>query len=268
MEQILSALSSLAVNVAGKIVLAVIILAVGSFLIKKLLKLLKKSRFINRLEGTAQTFTLSFFKIGLYVLLVISVITILGVPTASIVTVLASAGVAIGLALQGALSNLTGGIMLVIFKPFKLGDFVTASDVSGTVIEVSLFYTVLLTPDNRKVTVPNGNLMNTSITDYSSEEFRRVDLAFSCSKTESPSKVQDIIMNVLKSHEKVLSAPSEPFARLSGGTNEAMEFAARVWCKNADYWDVYFDITQKVTEAFAENGIRVPAVAVRSESDK
>lgn len=120
---------------------------------------------------------------------------------ASVVAVLASAGVAVGLALQGALSNLAGGIMLMIFKPFRLGDYVSAAGVEGVVKEVTLFYTVLLTVDNKRITVPNGSLMNANVTDFSSEEFRRVDLSFSCAKSEVPSKIQDIMMAVMtRSH--------------------------------------------------------------------
>ncbi|MGN0986682.1 MAG: mechanosensitive ion channel family protein, partial [Otoolea sp.] len=145
---------------------------------------------------------------GLYVLLVISIISILGVPMASVIAVLASAGVAVGLALQGALSNLAGGIMLMILKPFKLGDYVSASGVEGVVKELTLFYTVFMTVDNKKITVPNGSLMNANITNFSSEALRRVDLTFSCAKSEAPSKVQDIMITVMKANPQVLSDPA------------------------------------------------------------
>jgi small conductance mechanosensitive channel len=170
--------------------------------------------------------------------------------------------VAIGLALQGALSNLAGGIMLLVFKPFQLGDFVEAAGVSGVVKEVTLFYTVILTVDNKRVTVPNGSLMNANVTDYSSEEFRRVDLTFACAKSESPARVQELMQQVMAGNEKVLSQPAAPFARLSGGTNEAMEFTVRAWCKSADYWDVYFDLTQKITETLGGAGIQAPAARI------
>ncbi|MDD5944424.1 MAG: mechanosensitive ion channel [Clostridia bacterium] len=252
-------------SAGGKILFALIVFIIGKLLIKMVLNMLSKNKFFNKADGAVKTFTLSFVKIGLYVILVISIIGILGVPMASIVAVLASAGVAVGLALQGALSNLAGGIMLMIFRPFRLGDYVEAAGVSGVVKEVTMFYTVFLTLDNRRITVPNGSLMNANIVDYSSEELRRVDLTFSCAKSESPAAVQDMLMQVIKANPSVLSSP-EPFARLSGGTNEAMEFTVRAWCKNADYWDVYFDLTQKVTEAFAANGIKAPAVRIVSEN--
>ena len=225
---------------------------------------LSKSRMFEKTDGSVKTFSLSFANIALYVLLVISVIGILGVPMASVVTVLASAGVAVGLALQGALSNLAGGIMIMIFKPFGSGDHVEAAGVSGIIHEVTLFYTVFMTFDNTRITVPNGTLMNANIINYSSENLRRVDLVFTCAKSESPSKIQDIMMQVLNSNDKVLKSP-EPTARISGGTNEAMEFTSKAWCKNEDYWDLYFDLTQQITEAFGANGVKQPFVSISSD---
>ena len=265
MEEFLKKLVEIATTVGGKILLALLVLIVGSIVIKKLVKLIGKGKAMSKLDASVKSFTLSFIKIGLYVILVIAIISILGVPIASIITVLASAGVAVGLALQGALSNLAGGIMLMIFKPFKVGDFVEASGATGIVKEITMFYTVFLSLDNKRITVPNGALMNANVTDYSTEELRRVDLVFSCAKGEAPAKVQDLILGVVNGQEKVLKEPA-PFARLSGGTNEAMEFTVRAWCMNADYWDVYFDLTQKITEAFGENGIKAPAVRVLTET--
>ena len=178
MYMLSTTLISMATAVGGKIILALLVLIIGNILIKSILKMLAKNKIFEKAEGTVRTFMRSFVKIGLYIVLVISIIGIMGVPMASVVAVLASAGVAVGLALQGALSNLAGGIMLMIFKPFRLGDYVSAAGVEGVVKEVTLFYTVLLTVDNKRITVPNGSLMNANVTDFSSEEFRRVDLSF------------------------------------------------------------------------------------------
>ena len=265
MELLITNLTTMSTAVGGKIVLALVVFIVGNILIKTVLKMLGKSRLMEKAEGIVRTFAMSFVKIGLYVILVISIISIMGVPMASVVAVLASAGVAVGLALQGALSNLAGGIMLMIFKPFKLGDYVEAAGVEGSVKELTLFYTVFITVDNKRITVPNGSLMNANVINYSSEELRRVDLAFSCAKSEAPARVQDIILAAVKSNPKVLSSP-EPFARLIGGSSEAMEFTVRAWCRNEDYWDIYFDLTQKITEAFADNNIKAPAVRVTTET--
>ena len=259
-------LIGLATTVGTKIVFAILVLIVGKIVIGAVLKLLKKSKLMGKTDNAVATFAVSFVKIALYALLVISVIGILGVPMASVVAALASAGVAIGLALQGALANLAGGIMLMIFKPFKIDDYVEASGVSGVVKEITMFYTVMLTLDNKRITVPNGNLMNANIVDYSTEDLRRVDLDFSCAKSEDPAKVQSIMIKVMEENAKVLTTPAKPFARVSGGTNEAMNFIVRAWCKNADYWDVYFDLTQSIIEALGEAGVQAPAVRVLTEN--
>ncbi|MBR5534823.1 MAG: mechanosensitive ion channel [Ruminiclostridium sp.] len=261
MEAFSSSLMEMATAVGGKIVLALVVLIIGSAVIKKAVKLVAKSKSLDKVEGTVRSFLVSFVKIGLYVILVISIIAILGVPMASVVAVLASAGVAVGLALQGALSNLAGGIMLMIFRPFRQGDYIEAAGVDGVVQEVTLFYSVLLSLDNKRITVPNGSLMNANVVNYSTEALRRVDLTFGCAKSEAPAEIQDLIMGVLKANGKVLADPA-PFARLSGGTNEAMEFTVRVWCKSEDYWDVYFDLTQSITEAMGAKGVQAPAVRV------
>lgn len=250
---------------AGQLVFALVVLLVGHLLIRWVLKLLAGSKGMEKVDGTVRTFALNAAKMGLYVLLIISVIAIMGVPMASIVTALASAGVAIGLALQGALSNLAGGIMLMIFRPFSQGDWVDAAGVSGTVKEVTLFYTVIVSGDNKRITVPNGTLMNANVVDYSSEEFRRVDLTFACAKSEAPAKVKAIIESALV-HERILEEPALPMVRLNGATADGMEFIARVWVKNEDYWDVYFDLTQKITEALAEAGVQAPALRVLTEA--
>ena len=259
-------IGSLLVPFLGKVVFAFIVYLVGKWLIRKVLGMMGRSKRFAELDGAVRTFALSFAKLGLYALLFISIIGILGVETSSIVAAVASCGVAVGLALQGALSNLAGGIMLLIFKPFKLGDYVDAAGVSGTVTELTLFYTVLKTPDNKRITVPNGSLMNSNVVDYSCEDLRRVDLAFSCAKGESPAKIQEIMLGVMTRHEKVLQEGDKaPFARLSGGTNQSMDFTVRAWCSNADYWDVFFDLTQGITEALGAAGVQAPAFRVVSD---
>ena len=251
--------------ILGKIALALIVWLVGRFIIKKVLKLLEKNKKFQSLEGTVRTFSSSFIKIAMYVILVAGIVGILGVEMASITAVLASAGVAIGLALQGTLSNLAGGIMLVIFKPFKQGDYVDAAGASGTVTDVTLFYTVLTTVDNKRITVPNGSLMNANVVDYSAEKTRRVDLEFSCAKTESPDRVEKLILEVMAGNEKILTQPEPPFACVSGGTNESMTIIARAWVNTADYWEVYYYLTHGITTAFGEQGVQAPAVRVTSE---
>lgn len=247
-----------------RILFAAVIFVVGWLLTKAVMKALAKSKLFHHAEGSVQTFVMSIVKIGMFVLLTVIVVNTLGVPMASIITVLASAGVAIGLALQGALSNLAGGIMIIFFKPFKKGDYVDTAGASGTVDEVTLFYTTFLTPDNKRILVPNGQLMNANVVNYSSEETRRVDLNFICSNAEQPSRIESLIMDRLLSCEKVLKDP-EPFARLNENSRDAMIFSVKVWCKNDDYWDVYYDLTRSISEAFISNGVSTPTVKTRYE---
>ena len=260
----MEALANLCTTVVGKVLLAIVVWFVGKFIVNKIMGLVGKIKVLEKVEPNTRTFVLSALKWLLYIVLVVSIVAILGVPMASVITVLGTAGAAIALALQGSLSNLAGGIMLVIFRPFKVGDFVEASGVTGTVKEITLFYTVLNTVDNCRINVPNGALMNANIIDYSAEETRRVDLTFASAKSEDPQKIQSLMLEVMDQNEKVLKDPA-PFARISGGTNEAMQFTVRAWCKTADYWDVYFDLTQAITEKLGENGVQAPAVRVISE---
>ena len=261
----MSTFAEFCTSIVGKVLLALVVWFVGKFAIKKILGLMDKIKGLDKIEPNTRTFINSAVKWLLYVILIVSIVSILGVPMASVITVLGTAGAAVALSLQGSLANLAGGIMMVIFKPFKVGDFVEAAGVSGVVKEITLFYTVLNTPDNCRIHVPNGSLMNANIIDYSAEDTRRVDLTFACAKSESPAAIQKLILEAMRANEKVLADPA-PFARLSGGTNEAMQFTARAWCKSVDYWDVYFDLTQAVTEKLGENGVQAPAVRVISGS--
>ena len=260
MEQIKGMLTS----TGGNIVAAIVVSIVGYFLIKVIMKALRKLKSFEKLDQTVTRFILNFIKWVLYVLLIIAVIGILGVPMAQVIAVLASAGVAVGLALQGALSNLAGGILLMILRPFNVGDYVDAAGASGFVQSINLFYTVILTIDNKRITVPNGALMNSNVTDYTAESKRRVDLVFACAKSEKPAEIQQCILDAVAGSKFALQDPA-PFARISGGTNESMEFTVRVWCKTEDYWDLYFELNQIIVEAFAAKGVQAPAMRILNE---
>ena len=257
----LTAIGGVLVSAVSKIILALLVWFIGKWIIDKLLKLLEKVKKFQEVDETLRKFLLNGAKIVLYVVLVVSIIGILGIPIASIVTILGAAGLAVGMALQGSLSNFAGGVMLMIFRPFKVGDYINAAGGEGTVKEISLFYTVLNTIDNKTITIPNGSLMNANVTNMSAEDLRRVDLTFGCAKGEDIAKVQQTMLDVMAANELVLKDPA-PFARLSGGSNEAMEFTTRAWVKSADYWTVYFDLTQAITEALGAAGVKAPAVRV------
>ena len=249
---------------AGGIVGAIVTLIVGVIVIKLLMKALRKLKSFEKLDQTMTRFILNFIKWVLYVLLIIAVIGMLGVPMAEVIAVLASAGVAVGLALQGALSNLAGGILLMILRPFRVGDYIDAAGASGFVQAINLFYTVVLTIDNKRVTVPNGNLMNANVTNYTAEDKRRVDLVFACAKSEKPAEIQQCILDAVATSKFALTDPA-PFAHISGGTNESMEFTVRVWCETDKYWDLYFELNQIIVEAFGAKGVQAPALRVLNE---
>ena len=254
---ILEKLIELASTWGIKLLAAIILLIVGIKLIGVLTKWIKKSPKLDKLDSSLRSFLVSFSKIALYIILIITVAMILGIPATSFITILASCGVAIGLALQGSLSNFAGGIMILLFKPFKVGDFIEASGESGTVEEITVVYTVLLTPDNKRVTIPNGSLTNSVIENYSSETTRRVDLKFTTSYNADIDNVKKLLTGIAESHPMALKDPA-PMVRLSEHSDSALTYTVRIWCKNEDYWDVYFDTTEKVKKSFDENGIEIP----------
>lgn len=256
-EKILNFLFELFASLGLKIIAALIVLTVGVKLIKFVKKWVRKSHKLDKVDMGVRSFLGSFLGITLYVFLFISIAMILGIPTTSFITALASCGVAIGLALQGALGNLAGGIMILIFKPFKVGDYITASSNSGTVTNITIMYTVLKTPDNKVITIPNGTLTNSVIENYSVSETRRVDLCFTTGYECDIEKVKTILLDAADKHEKVLCDPA-PFARLINHGESALEYTLRVWCKASDYWDVNFDLIESIKKEFDANGISIP----------
>lgn len=250
-----------------KIIEAIIVLLVGLKMVKIVKKFLRKSPKLDKMDAGLRSFLGSAASILLYALIIITVAMILGVPVTSFITILASCGVAVGLALQGSLSNLAGGIMLLLFKPFKIGDYIEAAGEAGTVTEISVMYTEIITFDNKRITIPNGSLTNSVIENYSSEDTRRVDLTFNTSYANDVDAVKEVIMKVVENHPAILKTP-EPFVRLSAHKDSSLEYAVRVWCKSADYWDVYFDLMEMVKKAFDENGVQIPYPQVDIHIDK
>ena len=245
-----------------KIVIALLIYIIGKFIIGKLLKLVDKMQNAGKMDDTAKSYIRNIIKAVLYVVLVVAIISELGVPMASVITVIASAGVAVGMAMQGSLSNLAGGIMLMIFRPFNVGDYIIAGGEEGTVKSISTFYTVLNTVDNKTVSIPNGALMNSNISNCSSEDLRRVDLTFNIAGSEPIKKVQATIMKVVVATDKAMADPApdvQPVAGIPGG----LEYTVRVWCKTSDYWDVYFELMREIPTALGNAKIAGPSTPVK-----
>lgn len=244
-------------NVGLKLLAALLVLIVGRIIIKAVVKKLRNGKGAQKMEPTVAHFLANFVNIGLNIVLVVSIVAILGVPMASVVAVIASAGVAVGLALQGALSNLAGGIMILIFHPFRVGHFIETAGFSGTVKDIDIFYTKLHTPDNKVVTIPNGTVMASSITNYSINDTRRVDLSFSVAYGTDVEKVKAILLEEAGKHEKALKDP-EPFCRLTKHSESSLDFTLRVWASKDDYWQVNFDLLEAINKRFEEENIEIP----------
>ena len=240
-----------------KLLAAIVVLIVGIKLSGLLVKKFNKSRGFEKIDTSVGHFLLSVVKILLYVVVVITAAGIIGIPATSFITVLASAGVAIGLALQGSLANIAGSIMILFFRPFKIGDFIEGNGVSGTVEDITLFYTVIKTPDNKTITCPNGALSNGNIINYSTKDTRRVDLTFSVAYDTDIDRVKAIIMAIIESEDCVLNDP-EPFVALSAHNESSIDFVARAWCKSSDYWTLHFNLLEKTKKAFDVAGIEIP----------
>ena len=240
-----------------KLLACVIVLIIGKIVIKWTTKLMTKSKFAQKNDKTVVTVLSHFVSAALYVLLVVIIIGILGIPTASVIAVIASASVAIGLALQGALSNIAGGLMILILRPFKVGNFVDIDGFSGSVTDIGIFYTVLTTGDNKVITIPNGTVMAGNVINYSAKETRRVDFVFGVAYGSDVERVKAILLEEAEKHELVLKDPA-PMARLSAQNASSLDFTMRVWAENANYWKVHFDLMERVTRRFTEEGIEIP----------
>lgn len=266
-EKFLQFLIEFATSWGLKLLGAIIILIVGLKLVKWVSKWVRTSKKLDKVDNSLRSFLSSFLKIVLYALLLITVASIIGIPATSFLTILASCGVAIGLALQGSLSNFAGGLMILFFKPFKVGDYIEAAGESGTVRDISVVYTLLVTPDNKHITIPNGTLTNSVLKNYSAEKNRRVDFTFDVAYGTDSDKVIKIITDVINAHPLAFKEPA-PFVRLSSCADSSLKFTARVWCKSEDYWTVNFDVLESVKNAFEENDIQIPFPQLDVHIDK
>lgn len=269
MEAFLSTLVNWCVTSGLKLVIGLAILIVGWFLIGKLVKLLRSMKRLNNLDKTVAIFVENAVGLILKILLVIIVASYLGVNMSSVVAVLATAGAAVGLAMQGGLSNIAGGILILMFKPFKLGDFIQAQDESGTVTDINIFYTTLLTPDNKTVRLPNGALSGGKVTNLSTEELRRVDFEFVVDYGTNTNGVMALLKTIGEKDAKVVKG--HPIDTMIGGYNDkGVSVYLRVWCASADYWDVYFAINKTVKEEFERYDVKfaVPQLDVRMNEEK
>lgn len=236
---------------------ALIIFIVGRLVIGLINKLVRQILNKRNIEPSVRSFTGSLVNVVLTILLIVSVVGALGVQTTSFAALLASAGVAVGMALSGNLSNFAGGLIILLFKPYKVGDYIEAQGTGGTVREVQIFHTVLLTPDNKTIYIPNGSLSSGVVTNFSREELRRVDWTFSVEYGSDYEHVRQVILRILGADSRILSDPA-PFIGLTSLADSSVNVVVRVWVKSSDYWNVYFDMNQTVYATFNAEGIGFP----------
>lgn len=241
-----------------KVLAAILIYSVGAWLIRKFKGMLRKIFDRKGTEPAIASFTLSIVSIALTVVLVIITVGTLGIDTSSIAALLTGGGLAIGMALNGTVQNFAGGIMLLLFKPFKSGDYIETQGFAGTVSEVTITSTKLTTLDNRVIVIPNGALSNGTINNYSSNPFRRVDLTVDVEYGSSSEDVKSVLKSIIESDVRILNEPAEPFIALSALRDSSIQFTIRLWVKADDYWDVHFATIDKIYNELPKNGIHFP----------
>lgn len=257
MEQYLNQLKIILMEYTPKILMALAVLIIGLLIIKVFVNTTKKVLSKREVDITLQKFLLNLLNWVLKILLFITVVAKLGIETTSFAAILASAGLAIGLALQGSLANFAGGILIIIFKPIKIGDFIEAQGVSGSVKEIEIFTTKLNTTDNKEIIIPNGALSNGNIVNYSTEATRRVDFTFGVGYDSDIKKTKEVISRVINSHPLVLKEPATA-VNLSELADSSIHFFTRGWVKKEDYWTVKFDVLEQTKEALDAAGIEIP----------
>ena len=230
---------------------------------KVILSLIDRTMTRLKVEPTVHKFTHSCLKVLMWIITGLVVAGYLEFPVNSLVTVLGVIGVALSLSLQGSLSNLAGGIMVMVSRPFAVGDYVEAGSVSGTVIEIGLVYTRLKTIDNKIIFIPNGEISGERIINYNKQEQRRVDLTFTVSYDADPERVKEIMRQVIGAHPKALFTP-EPFVRTTSLGESSVGYTLRVWCATEDYWDLYYDLLEQIRAAFDREGIELRIAIVKT----
>lgn len=239
------------------IVAAILIYVIGRFIIKQLSKFVATILVKRKLEISVQTFLKSLLNITLNIILAFAIVAKLGVETTSFAAILASAGVAIGMALSGNLSNFAGGLIILIFRPFKVGDFIDGPGASGTVKEIQIFHTILTTLDNRIIYVPNASMSSNVVVNYSRQETRRAEWNIGVEYGEDYEKVKSVIERIISEDKRILKDPA-PFIALGSLSASSVDIKVRVWTKSSDYWDVYFDFNKNVYDTFNKEGIGFP----------
>lgn len=253
MDNIITMLQAQGIKLLG----GIIVLAIGLFLTHWIMKFLTRKDSFTKIEPTLKGFLQNLLKLVLYIITILTAANVMGIPLTSFVTILASAGVAASLAMQGVLSNFVGGITILLLKPFKAMDYIKIGDTEGTVQSIGLFYTELTTPDNRHISLPNSSLTNTAIVNFTREGTRRLDVEFGVSYDADMERVKQTLLSAVQETRGIIDSPS-PIIKLTACGDSSLTFMIRVWCKNADYWDVNWDLLENGKRALDREGIEIP----------
>ena len=257
LEQILNKIINWVTTEGIKLVIWLFLLWIGWKLARKVVNIMNRTLEKRNVDATVRSFLDTFVEVVLKGVVIYIFLDQVGIKTTGIAALLASAGVAIGLALQGSLSNFAGGVIILLIRPFNVGDYIEGAGHTGTIEKIGMFYTHMATVDNKLILVPNGNLANGSIVNYSAKELRRVDLTFGVGYEQDVLKVKRVLSNVVDNHDLILKTP-EPFIALSAHGDSAINFVVRAWVNNSDYWKVYFDLLESVKVKFDEEEISIP----------
>lgn len=257
MDKFIDLVNKILENYGPKLVGAIVVLIIGLWVIKLLMRVVMKVFDRTKTDETLRPFLRSLINITLKTLLIISVLGMMGIQMVSFVAILASVGLAIGMALSGTLQNFAGGVMILLFKPFKKGDFISAQGQTGTVQEIQIFNTILKTPDNVTIIIPNGGLSTGTMTNYSTEAQRRVDWTFGIGYGDSTDEAKSVITALIEADSRIKKDPA-PFIAVSELADSSVNFAVRVWVKSADYWAVFFEMNEKIYKTFNEKGLNIP----------
>ena len=254
---IMETASTLGTELGIKVLTAAAIFFIGRWIAHALVNASRKAMARMKIEPTLEKFLSNILHAALLIVVVITTIGAMGVQTTSLLAVLGAAGLAIGLALQGSLSNFASGVLIVAFRPYKVGDFIEGGGVSGSVEEVQIFTTVLKTPDNKQIIVPNSQIMNGTITNFSAHDIRRVDLVVGCGYDDDIDKVYSVLKGIVDNHPLILQDPA-PGVDLNTLADSSVNFNVRPWCNSSDYWTVYNQVTEQVKRQFDEKGLNIP----------
>lgn len=256
-SSLLDKITELATTYGIKLVLAIIVLVVGLMIVKWFTRAAVRMMTRAKVSDSLLPFLRSMISVILKTLVFISVLGMIGIEMTSFIAILGAAGLAIGLSLQGTLQNFAGGVIILLFKPYKVGDFIDTQGYMGTVKEIQIFTTIMLTPDNKTIIIPNSPIATGSITNFSSQEKRRVDLSFGIGYGDDVDKARAIIRSLIDADQRIDQNP-EPFVRVSELGDSSVKLAVRVWAAASDYWSIYFDLTENVKKSFDKEGISIP----------